>query len=117
MADTLDAGAKALNDDGSGGYFAHAGGSSDTGGNFAVAEVGGTSMTVDVGNAAFQDHSSVRWMAGHESLHNAGLYDQKGPVGTAYRYSPEPLDRMTFKRLRKSKRFKNPDHVMSQVYP
>jgi len=59
MADTLDAGAEALNDDGSGGYFAHAGNSSDTGGNFAVAEVGGTSMTVDVGNASFQNHSSV----------------------------------------------------------
>ncbi|WP_052481293.1 RHS repeat domain-containing protein [Gilvimarinus agarilyticus] len=116
MADTLDAGAKALNDDGSGGYFAHSGNSSDTDGYFAAAEVGGTSMTVDVGNASFQDHSSVRWMAGHESLHNAGLEDQKRVGYTAYRFGNFGQKR-AFKKLSKSLRHKNPDHVMSEVYP
>ncbi len=117
VADSLEAGAAALNDDGSGGYLAHAGDSSDTGGMFATAGIGGKSMTVNVGDAAFQSHSNVRWMAGHESLHNAGLSDQVGPTGeTAYRFG-SGQQVITFKRLRKSKRPKNPDHIMSLVYP
>lgn len=116
MADSLDAGVKALNDDGSGGYFAHAG---ETAGNrFAEASVGGKTMTVDIGRSRFGDGTrATAWAAGHESLHSAGLKDQEGPTGkVAYRFGSQQ-ETITFRSLQKSKRFKNPDHVMSLVYP
>lgn len=116
MAEVLDAGAKALNDDGSGGYLAHAGDASDTDGAFAIADVGGTSMTVNVGDSAFQNPFYAKWMAGHESLHNAGLSDQKRVGFTAYRFG-DFAQKRAFNKLPKSLRHKNPDHVMSQVYP
>ncbi|MBW8191038.1 hypothetical protein K0504_08335 [Neiella marina] len=118
MASSLDAGAAALRDDGSNGFVANAGTAQDTGGFAAqVDKVGGKIMTVNTSSAAFGT-SRTTWMVGHESLHSAGLADQKDIFGyTAYRYSTKFADRAAFKGLKKSKRHKNPDHVMQQVYP
>jgi len=117
MADNLDAGAVALNDDGSKGYVANAG--SFSGNTFAEATVGGKTMTIDTGHFNFGDESGFTGFAlGHESLHNAGLSDQKfsGSRMTAYRYGSFGQKR-AFKSLSKAKRWKNPDHIMSVVRP
>ncbi len=118
MADSLDSGASVLNDNGDN-YLAHAGNSSDTNGNFASADIGNSSVTVDVTIPQFNNDESLRWMAGHESLHNGPeLLDQQGRLGnTAYRDSVNPAERTAYKRLKSSKRSINPDHIMSLVYP
>ncbi len=116
MASSLDAGAKALNDDGSGGYIANAGATS--GGGFAEAVVGGKTMTIDTGHSRFGDGTNATaWSAGHESLHNAGLEDQTFVGNIAYRYSGNFAQKRAFKKLSKEKRVINPDHVMSTVWP
>ncbi|MGB5486366.1 MAG: hypothetical protein WBN06_03165, partial [Lysobacterales bacterium] len=118
MADRLDAGVSALMDDGSNGYWAKSGDSNDTGGDFGSAPVGGKSVTVNVTHPGFSSQSSTRWMAGHESLHSAGLEDQYGFNGyRAYKIGLLEQERLAFRRLMKSRRFKNPDHIMSRVYP
>nr|WP_158217344.1 RHS repeat-associated core domain-containing protein [Microbulbifer agarilyticus] len=116
MADSLDAGAKALNDDGSGGYVAHAG--KTTGGRFAEAVVGGKTMTIDTNHSRFGDGTNATaWAAGHESLHSAGLDDQKFVGNIAYRFSRNFAEKRAFQKLSKEKRVVNPDHVMSTVWP
>lgn len=54
---------------------------------------------------------------GHESLHTAGLSDQRGPNGArAYKYGPEP-SREAFRALRGTPlALINPDHLMDLVY-
>jgi hypothetical protein len=116
MAESLDAGATALSDTGSGGYIANATTTSEIGGSFGNGDIGGKAITVATDHQSFGNNFATRWMAGHESLHNAGLTDQK-TVATAYRFGSTNMQKMSFKRLPKKKHHKNPDHVMSQVYP
>lgn len=54
---------------------------------------------------------------GHESLHSAGLSDQRGPNGAiAYQYGAKP-SREAFERLRGTPlALINPDHLMDLVY-
>lgn len=116
MANSLDTGAAALNDDGSGGYFAHAG--QISGGRFAEATVGGKTMTIDTTHSRFGDGTqATAWAAGHESLHSAGLRDQTYAGNIAYRYSDNFGQTRAFKKLPKEHRWKNPDHIMSSVWP
>ncbi len=115
MADKLDAGAAALNDDGSGGYIANAGPTSQGGAAEISDGVGGKIMLVDTSSAGFSDRTI--WLVGHESLHSAGLDDQVDMMGNkAYRHSGKRKQKNAFKYLMQNKRYLNPDHIMSQVY-
>lgn len=115
MASKLEAGAKALNDNGKLGYVASQGkvGSGD----FAKADVGGKTMRVDASDSAFGNNRNTSFMAGHESLHNAGLVDQTWAGWTAYRSSGDPWERKAYEKLSAEERSENPDHIMSIVYP
>jgi hypothetical protein len=104
MADNLDAGVAALNDDGSGGHWANAGNSTDTGGDFAqMDKVGGKILTMDVTNSQFGG-PRMSFAAGHESLHSAGLDDQRDFTGTykAYRYGTNPMNGVAYRGLPKN---------------
>jgi RHS repeat-associated protein len=115
MAANLEAGAAALNDDGSGGYMAHVG--SFPGDKFGKGDIGGRTIAIDTSHPSFGNNRSTQFAAGHESLHNAGLVDQTFVGNTAYRYSSSFAERRAFERLSPEKRWKNPDHVMSIVMP
>src|SRR3546814_1819008 len=52
--------------------------------------------------------------AGHESLHNAGLDDQKYVGNTAYRYGTF-AERLAFKRLSPEKRWKRSEEHTSEL--
>jgi hypothetical protein len=117
MAEKLDAGAAALNDDGSGGYFANAVSSlEDT--RIAEATIGGKDVSVDVNHLGFGDNKNSFYF-GHESLHSAGLYDYYLGKNGAYRYGSKDEVRVykSLSNFMLGKRYKNPDHVMSEVYP
>ncbi|MGN0921198.1 MAG: RHS repeat-associated core domain-containing protein, partial [Cellvibrio sp.] len=114
MASNFESGAKALNDNGKLGYVAHQG---EVGGSFAKADVRGKTMTVDAGHGAFGRLERVAFMAGHESLHNAGLTDEKWAGYTAYRFTTSLGEQRAYKNLPPDQRWENPDHVMSIVYP
>jgi RHS repeat-associated core domain len=116
MADNLDAGAAALNDDGSDGYVADAVSTNDIGRNFGSAVSGGKTIKVATDHTAFGNNQMTQWMAGHESLHSAGLSHPKYMGFVPYRFGNFG-QRMSFKRLPRGKRHTNPDHVMSRVYP
>ncbi|MEG3768902.1 RHS repeat-associated core domain-containing protein, partial [Alteromonas sp. 14N.309.X.WAT.G.H12] len=118
MADNLDAGVAALNDGGSGGHWANAGNSTDTGGDFAqINKVGGKILTMDVTNSQFGG-PRMSFAAGHESLHSAGLNDQLDFSGNfkAYRYGKDSKNRTAYFGLPTSKKVVNPDHHMCRVY-
>nr|WP_136252602.1 RHS repeat-associated core domain-containing protein [Ningiella ruwaisensis] len=118
MADNLDAGAAALNDDGSDGHWANAGNTKDTGGYFArMDKVGGKILTMDVTNNQFGGER-MPFAVGHESLHSAGLDDQTDITGKfkAYRYGTNSMNRTAFYGLPHSKKIMNPDHHMCMVY-
>jgi RHS repeat-associated protein len=114
MASKLEAGARALNDNGKLGYVANQG---KVGGDFARADVGGKTMTVNASHAAFARPQRAAFMAGHESLHNAGLRDQLWAGNTAYRFTDDFGQQRAYKNLPGDQRWENPDHVMSIVYP
>lgn len=116
MAGDLEAGAAALNDDGSNGYFANAVSTSDINGSFGNATVGGKTMNVATDHSAFGNNQQTQWMTGHESLHNVGLTHPKYMGNIPYRFGSFG-QKMSFKNLPKGRRYKNPDHVMSRVYP
>jgi RHS repeat-associated protein len=116
MANDLDAGAAKLNDDGSGGHMANAVSTSDINGDFASAVVGGTTINVATDHHAFGSNQNTKWMAGHESLHNVGLTHPKYMGNIPYKFGSFG-QRMSFKNLPIDRRYKNPDHVMSGVYP
>lgn len=114
MAGSLDAGVKALQDNGRGGYLADA--KSMEGSVAGTGEIGGKKITMNVGHPNFGDNQSTRFIVGHESLHNAGLSHPKYMGFTPYRYGGFG-ERQSFKNLPGHKRSANPDHVMSVVYP
>jgi RHS repeat-associated protein len=116
MASDLDAGAAKLNDNGPGGNMANAVSTSDIDGDFANAVVGGTTINVATDHLAFGNNQNTQWMAGHESLHNVGLTHPKYMGNIPYRFGSFG-QKMSFKNLPKNRRYKNPDHVMSGVYP
>jgi hypothetical protein len=116
MADSLDAGAAALNDDGSGGFTANAVSTSDLNGNFGSGEIGGKNISVATDHAAFGNNQETQWMAGHESLHNAGLKHPAYMSFVPYRFGSFG-QRQSFKKLPANRRAQNPDHVISTVYP
>ncbi|MEX1221394.1 MAG: RHS repeat-associated core domain-containing protein [Idiomarina sp.] len=112
MADKLEEGASFLNSDS---IDAHAVDTFDNPDRLARADTHPRGMTVAVGHPAFGDKKMMTWMAGHESLHHAGLSDQK-QVKTAYKFGGQ-LEKLSFENLSPRLRFINPDHIMSQVYP
>jgi hypothetical protein len=118
MANDLDAGAAALNDDGSNGYFANAVSVDDIGGARANAVLGGQTVNIATDDKSFGNNYHTRWMAGHEALHNVGLDHPEYMGHIPYRHGTKHQNR-SYKNLGKHaphKRYKNPDHVMSQVY-
>lgn len=119
-------GAGALRSDGSDGKMANAvdaatyqgmGGSAN--GAAFVNGVNGTTMTVNKDNAAAWNSGGTmsRWVVGHESLHTAGLDDQRGPNGAkAYKCGEDP-NKEAFRQLRGTDKANiNPDHIMDLVY-
>ena len=118
MADKLDAGAAALNDDGSGGYIANAVSSFDNPNKYGEGAVNGKTITMATEHQNFTDTdtSKLQWNVGHESLHNAGMTHPAYMGNTPYRYG-NIGQRMSFKHLPVNKRFTNLDYTLSQVYP
>ena len=117
MAGSLEAGAAALNDNGTGGYMANSVDSLPHD-RFAQAPIGGNDVSVNVKHDAF-GKSNNPFLLGHESLHSAGLKDYTQGKFPAYRYgSKDSLRAYNYlSNYQKGKRYLNPDHVMSQVYP
>ena len=77
-------------------------------------------MTVNLGNsAAWEGSASLQWVVGHESLHTAGLDDQRGPNGAlAYRHSGSQRELNAFNALNGTPAAAiNPDHLMDGVFP
>lgn len=119
-------GAAALRSDGSDGKVANRvdaqtyqamGGSKD---GAAFVQGNGPIMTVNGGNAAAwtSGTSMSQWMVGHESLHTAGLNDQKGPSGAlAYKFG-YPVNTEAFRAISGTDKANiNPDSIMNLVYP
>ena len=121
----LNSGASALRSNGSDGKIANAVnsatyqsmGGSATGAAFVKGN--GPVMTVNVDNkAAWNSGSRMSGhAAGHESLHTAGLNDQRGSNGApAYKYGNEQ-QREAFEELKGTPTGDiNPDHLMDEVY-
>jgi len=126
VAGRLRDGAAALRSDGADGKVAdrvdsktyqEMGGSKD---GAAFVKGNGPVMTVNGGNlAAWASGTSMsQWVVGHESLHTAGLRDQRGPNGAlAYKFGPQPnVD--AFRAIRGTDKADiNPDSIMDLVYP
>nr|WP_136252604.1 hypothetical protein [Ningiella ruwaisensis] len=117
MADKLDAGAAALNDDGSDGYTAHAVTNFDNPLKYGEA-TGSKTITIATEHPDFtnSDTSRLRWNAGHESLHNAGMSHPKWRGFVPYRYGIFG-QRKSFEDLPQDRRSSNPDHLLKRVYP
>jgi hypothetical protein len=120
-------GAAALRSDGSDGKMANmvdgatyqaAGG--DPNGAAGVPPSNRDIMLVNRDNAKgfFSSTEMAKWIAGHESLHTAGLSHAFGSNdAVAYKFG-EPPQRAAFKELRGTERaYSNPDHLMELVYP
>jgi hypothetical protein len=118
-------GASALRSDGSDGKMANAvdsatyqslGGSAN---GAAFVKGNGPVMTVNKENSAAWNSGGrmSQWSVGHESLHTAGLNDQRGTNGAvAYKYGLDP-NKDAFKELTGTpKSLINPDHLMDLVY-
>jgi RHS repeat-associated protein len=118
MADNLDAGATALNDDGSGGYTANAVSSFDDVNQYGKAALGGKIITMATDHHDFTNSNTFRLHGnvGHESLHNAGLSHPKWRGYVPYRYGSFGQVK-SFEDLPQSRRASNPDHVLKRVYP
>jgi RHS repeat-associated protein len=116
-------GAQALKSDGSDGKMANAvdaatyqsmGGSAD---GVAFVKGNGPIMTFNKGNSA--GAGKLRWVVGHESLHTAGLNDQRfggpnGPIG--YKFGSD-VQKKAFQDMRGTSQAEiNPDHLMDLVY-
>ena len=131
-AGSLREGAAALRSDGSDGKVANAMdakqyqsmGGSPTGAAM-VQNVNPNVMNVNLGNPELfastsnMGISQIQWTVGHESLHTAGLNDQRGPNGAlAYRWSGDPNEKAAFNALTGTPLSNiNPDHLMSDVFP
>ncbi len=118
MADNLDAGATALNDDGSGGYTANAVSSFDDPNQYGEGALGGRTTTMATEHHDFTNSNTSRlqWNVGHESLHNAGMSHPKWRGFVPYRYGSFGQAK-SFEALPQSRRASNPDHVLKRVYP
>lgn len=114
MAASLDKGLAAINDNGSGGYFANA--ESMQGYTTGLGEIGGKKITMNTSHPNFGNNQSTQFTIGHESLHNAGLTHPKYMGFVPYKFGSFG-QKMSFKRLPKHKQVTNPDHVMSKVFP
>jgi hypothetical protein len=128
-ADSLRGGITALRSDGSaetGGYVANAvnqagyeaiAGTSAKGA--AITSSDGKTVTVNLGNSSWSSGSQAQWNIGHESLHSAGLKDQRwgGPTGPkAYKYG-EKRNRDAYDAMKGTPQADiNPDHIMDEVY-
>lgn len=124
-AGNLRAGAAALRSDGSDGRMANAvdqatyesmGGSAN---GAAFVRNNGPIMTVNRDNAAAWNSGNqmTRWVVGHESLHTAGLHDQRGPNNErAYKFGTDP-QQDAFRAIRGTPlEHINPDSLMDMVY-
>jgi len=75
-------------------------------------------MTMDTSHERFGDGTNyTAWGAAHESLHSAGLSDQKFLSSFAYRITGHFREQRAFQKLSIEKRVKNPDHILSLVWP
>jgi RHS repeat-associated protein len=125
-AGNLRSGASALRSDGSDGKVANrvdaktyqSMGGSEHGAAFVKGT--GPIMTVNGGNAAAwtTGSSMSQWVVGHESLHTAGLIDQRGPNGAiAYKFG-FPANMEAFRAISGTDKANiNPDSIMDLVYP
>ena len=125
-AGNLRDGASALRSDGSDGKLANrvdaktyqSMGGSESGAAFVKGN--GPIMTVNGGNAAAwtTGASMSQWVVGHESLHTAGLNDQRGPNGAlAYKFG-YPVNVDAFRAISGTDKANiNPDSIMNLVYP
>ncbi len=125
QATSLRGGAAALRSDGSDGKMANVLSQSDfTAKGFsnaavAAAEIGGKTMWLNRGRSEVWSGSSMmaKWVAGHESLHTAGLHDQRGFNGqTAYRWGADPQKEAYEKMKGTPQALINPDHLMDEVF-
>jgi hypothetical protein len=126
IAASLRTGAAALRSDGSDGHMANAVDQGtyekDHGTRFGAATVDPDRpliMTVNIDNKAAWNSGSFNalWSLGHESLHSAGLRDQRGFNGEkAYRFGKE-LQQKAFHAMTGTRQANiNPDHIMDMVY-
>ncbi|MGE0181100.1 MAG: RHS repeat-associated core domain-containing protein [Parvularculaceae bacterium] len=125
-AGSLRGGATALRSDGSaatGGYTANAvdqagyqkaGGSKD--GAASTSEDGKT-VTINLGNSSWSNAAQAQWNIGHESLHSAGLKDQRGPNGEkAYKFGNDAQKKAFGDLAGTPQGDVNPDNVLDEVF-
>jgi RHS repeat-associated protein len=125
QATSLRDGAAALRSDGTDGKLANVLSQSDfmaqgfTNDAAASAEVGGTTMSLNRGRSEVwtQNSMTTKWIIGHESLHTAGLRDQRGFNNqTAYYWGFEPQKEAFQKMKGTPEALINPDHLMDEVF-
>ena len=129
MADSLDKGAATLENDGSDGktlanlvsadFMKNVGSTPDAAANTPR---GSTVINVNKDHWSWKEDDSkfMRWTYGHESLHaGAKLRDEKwGPTGkVAYRFGTEGEQDAYRSMTGTDQAARNPDHIMSEVYP
>jgi RHS repeat-associated protein len=123
-ADNLSAGAAVLRSDGSDGRKANAVNSATyqsmggTANGAAFVNNNGPVVTVNIDHAVWESGGMMaQWAIGHESLHTAGLSDQKGSnKSKAYKYGTDS-SRAAFQELKGTPlALVNPDHLMDMVY-
>ncbi|MFN7967573.1 MAG: RHS repeat-associated core domain-containing protein [Acidobacteriota bacterium] len=123
-AKTLESGAKALNAGEGSGYVANGLSANEmqvsTGnpaGPLAAAdEVGGTTMSLNLGHTRIKEPMLVRDAIAHEALHHAGLADQEGPRGTGYRSGTDAGALKALRDTSPEKALVNPDSLLGFVF-
>ncbi|WP_132144187.1 RHS repeat-associated core domain-containing protein [Luteibacter rhizovicinus] len=81
----------------------------------AAAEVGGSNIYVNTSHSSFHSSSTLRWAAGHESLHTAGLHDQRIEGHTAYKFDDGGYYFRLLRDREPNRAAVNPDHLTDFV--
>jgi RHS repeat-associated protein len=125
-AESLRGGVTALRSDGSaetGGYTANAvdqagyeaAGGSKSGA--ASTSPDGKTVTVNLGNSSWSNAAQSQWNIGHESLHSAGLKDQRGPNGEKAYKQGSDAQRKAFDDLKGTPLGDvNPDNILDEFF-
>jgi hypothetical protein len=121
-ADSLRGGVTALRSDGSpetGGYVANAVTREDKADVGAWTSPDGRTVTVNLANSSWSSSSGAQWAIGHESLHSAGLKDQRwgGPTGPKAFKRGDEDQRDAYSKMKGTPQADiNPDHIMDEIY-
>jgi hypothetical protein len=123
-AESLRAGAEVLRNDGSDGVTLATGVDSSTyqemggsAGGAAMVQNNEQSVTVNTGHSVWESSGKMaQFSIGHESLHSAGLNDQKLDGVKAAKFGDRD-QRAAYRRMRDTPQADvNPDHLMDEVY-